>query len=395
MFDFENLRNMAIWNAARQTRNDVNSLAAQVAQDRRERAAERLRQALLPKCPHCGGAIPGRYDVCTHCGRELHWGGDRTHEPFKTSDAARRDREAEIREQEEIRRKEADAQQQARLKQENQLQVRKLQQAEAQRLREAAVRHFGKATADSDELRGWLVTINMGSYFLWQFAYWFLLAMFWIAGFVNLSPQWWVAQTHGVHVSAFAPLVAALYLFVDLSWPLLSFPREEKEWPHHWAKTDPAVFRGTCTVGAVLLGLQAACLGVGFLGSLLATLGVRMKWWSEMSPWVFACVAFGPLLVAAVFTLVMKLFATVALGGTESTVTVTAGTDDSRGRSADPSSEKVYFKRESHIRGPFAIEQAVTILRQGHIKDSDYVSRNAMGPWQPVKEWRISQLKGQ
>lgn len=45
-----------------------------------EAAEEESRQ---PQCPHCGGRLPGRFDVCVNCNRELHWG--REHNPYKSS----------------------------------------------------------------------------------------------------------------------------------------------------------------------------------------------------------------------------------------------------------------------------------------------------------------------
>ena len=36
--------------------------------------------------------MPGRFDLCANCNRQLFWGHDRTHDPFKTSDEALQDR---------------------------------------------------------------------------------------------------------------------------------------------------------------------------------------------------------------------------------------------------------------------------------------------------------------
>lgn len=40
----------------------------------RELFEEKARQeALAPKCPYCGGAFLGQYEVCKHCGRDVIW----------------------------------------------------------------------------------------------------------------------------------------------------------------------------------------------------------------------------------------------------------------------------------------------------------------------------------
>jgi len=49
-------------------------------------------EALKPQCPHCGGRVPGRFDLCANCNRQLFWGHDSTHNPFKTSAEALQDR---------------------------------------------------------------------------------------------------------------------------------------------------------------------------------------------------------------------------------------------------------------------------------------------------------------
>ena len=53
--------------------NQTNKLLEEAARAERER----------PQCPHCGGKLNGKFDICEHCGRELHWG--RSKNPFKTS----------------------------------------------------------------------------------------------------------------------------------------------------------------------------------------------------------------------------------------------------------------------------------------------------------------------
>lgn len=68
----------------------------------------------LPKCPHCGGAIPGRYDVCKHCRREIHWGPSG---PFSSADEAARD-VARNKAQAEAQRREAAAREASRLHEE-------------------------------------------------------------------------------------------------------------------------------------------------------------------------------------------------------------------------------------------------------------------------------------
>ena len=86
--EFHHLQRMQQLRAA----NETNRLLQQAREE----------EARLPKCPHCGGAIPGRHSVCKHCRRELYWGPNG---PFATAaqaanDEARSKREAETRRRE-------------------------------------------------------------------------------------------------------------------------------------------------------------------------------------------------------------------------------------------------------------------------------------------------------
>lgn len=394
MFDFEQLRQMAMFQTVRQARDAVNAQAALARSERAARAAERRRAVLRPKCPHCGGEIRNKFAVCKHCGRELHWGRSSAPHPFRTQDEACRDREAEAREQEAAARKDADAAKHKQLEEQRQQQVRKLQQEEMQQARAAKAGYFGEATVARHELRGSLVVINAFIYLAWQVGYWTLLGVFWLAGFLNLSPPWWDAQTRSLHASAFAPLLASLCLLVDLWSPLMAFPGEQNRWPQHWAKTDPSIFRGTCICGSLLLGLQLAGLGLALFATVCAALGLRMNWWTEMSPWAFVCLTFGPLAISVILTLVVRLFAVVTLGPKLPNATTAARGKDSRVVAGQPEDEQFYFRRHSHVRGPFSLDQANAILNEGHVKDTDHVSTKVTGPWQPVKQWRLIRHRG-
>lgn len=76
--EFHHLQRMQQVNAQNKT-NQLLQAAAQA-------------EALKPQCPHCGGRVPGRFDLCANCNRQLFWGHDSTHNPFKTSAEALQDR---------------------------------------------------------------------------------------------------------------------------------------------------------------------------------------------------------------------------------------------------------------------------------------------------------------
>jgi hypothetical protein len=78
--EFHHLQRMQQVNAQNKT-NQILQAAAQA-------------EALKPQCPHCGGRLPGRFDLCANCNRPLYWGHDSTHHPFKTSAEAQQDRAA-------------------------------------------------------------------------------------------------------------------------------------------------------------------------------------------------------------------------------------------------------------------------------------------------------------
>jgi hypothetical protein len=42
-------------------------------------------------CPHCGGSMPGRYNVCIHCKRDVFWGSPQNPRPFASQHAASED----------------------------------------------------------------------------------------------------------------------------------------------------------------------------------------------------------------------------------------------------------------------------------------------------------------
>jgi hypothetical protein len=54
------------------------------------RAAEAEKK--LPQCPHCGGRLPGRFNLCKNCGETVHWGHPNTRDPFRTSADAENNR---------------------------------------------------------------------------------------------------------------------------------------------------------------------------------------------------------------------------------------------------------------------------------------------------------------
>ena len=67
----------------------------------------------LPQCPHCGGRLPGRFNLCKSCGEKVYWGHPHTRDPFSTNADAESNRisvERNLREQ-----AAAQAQQQARV----------------------------------------------------------------------------------------------------------------------------------------------------------------------------------------------------------------------------------------------------------------------------------------
>ena len=76
---------------AEKTREQLKQLAA--AQAKADEAARRAREAELrkPQCCHCGGRLPGRYDLCMHCSRNLYWGHPQTIQGFKTEADAQLD----------------------------------------------------------------------------------------------------------------------------------------------------------------------------------------------------------------------------------------------------------------------------------------------------------------
>jgi hypothetical protein len=80
-FEFEHLQRLQQLGA----QNKTNQLLQEQA-----RAAEAEKK--LPQCPHCGGRLPGRFNLCKNCGETVHWGHPNTRDPFRRSADAENNR---------------------------------------------------------------------------------------------------------------------------------------------------------------------------------------------------------------------------------------------------------------------------------------------------------------
>lgn len=77
--------------------NQTNKLLDEAARAEREK----------PQCPHCGGKLNGKFDICQHCRQELHYGVPQN--PFKTLIEAQQNileiqRQKEVKRQKEVER---------------------------------------------------------------------------------------------------------------------------------------------------------------------------------------------------------------------------------------------------------------------------------------------------
>jgi len=68
-----NLAGIAATNRQNALLQEQNEVQRDISEKLDALRREEERRRSLPRCPHCGGGLEGKYGTCTHCRKDLGW----------------------------------------------------------------------------------------------------------------------------------------------------------------------------------------------------------------------------------------------------------------------------------------------------------------------------------